>query len=42
MVGPITVVRFVGVVLAIIFIAHFIPSPWSIIGGAAVALLFLP
>jgi len=41
-IGPVTVVRIVGVILAIVFVAHFISSPWWIIGGAAIALLFLP
>ena len=41
-IGPITYVRLIGVILAIVFLAHYAPMPWWIIGGAAVALLFLP
>lgn len=37
-----TAARIVGVLLAIVFLAHFVATPWWIIGGAAIALLFLP
>lgn len=40
--GPITIARVLGVTLATVFIAHYAPTPWWIIGGVSVALLFLP
>jgi hypothetical protein len=37
-----TVTRALGVTLGVVFLAHYAPMPWWIIGGAALALLFLP
>jgi hypothetical protein len=42
-IGPVTYVRLVGIVLAIVFLSHFVKElPWLVIGGAAIALLFVP
>ncbi len=39
---PVTWVRFIGVVLGIIFMAHYVHGPYLVIAGASLALLFLP
>lgn len=39
---PVTYVRLIGVILGVVFLAHFYPSPWWIMGAASLALLFLP
>jgi len=39
---PVTIARLIGVTLGVVFVAHFAVTPWWIIGGASLALLFLP
>ena len=38
----VSIIRLLGVILGAVFMAHLVPSPWWIIGAAALACLFLP
>jgi len=38
----VAIIRILGVILSTVVLSHVLPSPWWILGGAALACLFLP